>query len=68
MRTTPLHKFLCLLALCLGTPGHTHAQSIPLPTTLLELRHSPSPYECAVLSAHVYQENVKERAEISCED
>ena len=30
------------------------------PRSLLELQHSPAPYECAVLSAHVYQDDLQE--------
>ncbi|MEM7055746.1 MAG: Mbeg1-like protein, partial [Bacteroidota bacterium] len=32
-----------------------------MPQSLLELQHSPSPYECAVLSAHVYQDDLQQR-------
>ncbi|MEL6152849.1 MAG: Mbeg1-like protein, partial [Bacteroidota bacterium] len=59
MRTNTCRKFLFTLVLCLGTPGYTHAQQIPLPTTLLELQHSPSPYECAILSAHAYKQDLQ---------
>lgn len=59
MRTKPIHKFLWLLALCLGIASHTYAQQIPLPTTLLELQHSPSPYECGVLSEHTYKQDMQ---------
>ena len=30
-----------------------------LPPTLLQMQHSPSPYECAVLSAHAYRDDVE---------
>ncbi|MEM7055521.1 MAG: tetratricopeptide repeat protein [Bacteroidota bacterium] len=30
------------------------------PQSLLELQHSPSPYECAVLSAHTYQKDLQQ--------
>ncbi|MEO1255800.1 MAG: hypothetical protein AAFY41_13100, partial [Bacteroidota bacterium] len=59
---------LFFFALCLGTSSYTRAQQILLPATLLELQHSPSPYECGVLSAHVYQEGIKKEAEVSYED
>ncbi len=36
------------------------AQAAPLPCSLRDLHHTPSPYECAVLSAHVYQENLQQ--------
>ena len=39
-------------------PAHTQADP------LNDLRHSPSPYECAVLSAHVYQEGLKEGEQV----
>lgn len=59
---------LFFFALCLGTSGYIQAQPIPLPATLLELQHSPSPYECVVLSAHMYQEDIKEATAVSCEN
>ncbi|MEL6153032.1 MAG: Mbeg1-like protein, partial [Bacteroidota bacterium] len=71
MHTSILQKHLLIfLAVWLGSFTSTLAnnQSIPLPTTLLELRHSPSPYECAVLSAHVYQADVQEGTEVSYEN
>ena len=42
----------------------TSIQATPLATSLQALRHSPSPYECAVLSAHVYQEDLKEGEQV----
>jgi Lipase (class 3) len=39
-----------------------------LASSLLTLRHAPAPYECAVLSAHVYQENLQEEEPVVVHD
>jgi hypothetical protein len=38
------------------SPASSHAATLDA-----SLRHTPSPYECAVMSAHVYLENLKEK-------
>ena len=51
---------LCCLVLYSSTglcATNNHANT---PTTLLELQHSPAPYECAVLSGHVYSDDLQE--------
>lgn len=48
------YRLLLLLVTTLSAI-QVFGQKITLPQSLLELRHSPAPYECAVLSAHVYQ-------------
>ncbi len=42
-----------------GNLGNYPTCVLAAPTSLHELHHSPSPYECAVLSAHAYQEDVQ---------
>ncbi|MEL6607139.1 MAG: NB-ARC domain-containing protein, partial [Bacteroidota bacterium] len=68
------YSYLLHICTCIGIwlvslhHGLANSQAVPLPTNLLELRHSSSPYECAVLSAHVYQEAAKEGAAVFVED
>jgi tetratricopeptide (TPR) repeat protein len=45
---------------CALSVGSANGYASTLSASLRTLRHTPSPYECAVLSAHVYQENSKE--------
>lgn len=47
---------------------HPERELATLASSLLTLRYSPSPYECAVLSARVYQENLKEGAPVVVHD
>ncbi|MEM7055520.1 MAG: Mbeg1-like protein, partial [Bacteroidota bacterium] len=45
----------------LSTIGQALGQQITMPNkSLLELKHSPSPYECAVLSGHVYENSLQQ--------
>ena len=53
-------RLLILLVLSFSTIGQAYGQHTSMPQSLLELQHSPAPYECAVLSAHVYGEDLQE--------
>ena len=53
-------RLLLLLVLSFNTSNHARGKQRTLPQSLLELQHSPAPYECAVLSAHVYQDDLQE--------
>ena len=53
-------RLLVLLVLSFSTRGQAFGKQISMPQSLLELQHSPSPYECAVLSAHVYSDDLQE--------
>ncbi|MEL6607160.1 MAG: Mbeg1-like protein, partial [Bacteroidota bacterium] len=68
MRINTLYKFFLSLVFCLSILSYIRAQEVSLPNNLLELRHSPSPYECAVLSTHVHQEATQAGRAILVED
>ena len=57
-------RLLVLLVLSFSTIDQAFGKQISMPQSLLELQHSPAPYECAVLSAHVYGEDLQEGAPV----
>ena len=50
--------YITLLAILLL--HHAGRSNIPFPQNLLQMKHSPAPYECAVLSEHVYRDDLQE--------
>ena len=53
-------RLLLLLVISFSTIDQALGKQISMPQSLLELQHSPAPYECAVLSGHVYQDALQE--------
>ncbi len=56
--TAPLLLLICLPWLCVQRAA-SHPP-VAMRANLLEMQHSPAPYELAVLSQHAYQEDVQE--------
>ena len=55
-----IYSFIGLGLLSISTREQAFGKQINTPQSLLDLRHSPSPYECAILSAHAYQDNLQQ--------
>ena len=53
-------SILFLLVISFSTIDQALGKQSSMPQSLLELQHSPAPYECAVLSAHVYKDDLQE--------
>ena len=51
---------VALLVLSISTISQVAGEQATIPQSLLDLQHNPSPYECAILSAHAYQDDLQQ--------